>query len=137
MKPISNEMGACHMENYSLQHLLENTEVCLMNREIGENYDTWSTEVEIDLTSLGIPTENYFITQFDIDIIHNKERDATFFVNATPYGTTDYEVYLWFNDVLGPNLMDMFLRTIYAFVREKRSMAESFLRDEDWGDTYD
>lgn len=130
-------MGACHMENYSLQHLLENTEVCLMNREIGELYDTWSTEVEVDLTSLGIPTKSYFITQFDIDIIHNKESDATFFINATPYGTTDYEFYLWFNDVLGPNLMDMFLRTIYAFVREKRSMAESFLQDEDWGDSYE
>lgn len=125
------------MEYYSLQHLLENTEVCLMNREIGDRYDTWSTEVEIDLTSLGIHTESYFITQFDIDILHNKERNATFFINATPYGTADYEIYLWFNEVLGPTLMDMFLRTIYAFVCEKRSMAESYFCDDEWGDNYD
>ncbi|HIX43397.1 hypothetical protein QI30_16510 [Kurthia sp. 3B1D] len=120
------------MEYYSLQHLLENTEVCLMNRETGDKYDTWSTEVEIDLTSLGIRAEHFEITQFDIDIVHNKERDTTFFINATPYGTDDYEIYLWFNDILGPRLMDMFLRTIHEFVREKQSLAESFMSDDDW-----
>ena len=28
--------------------------------------------------------------------------------------------------------MDMFLRTIHEFVREKRSLAESFMSDDDW-----
>ena len=117
------------MRNYSLQYLLENTEVRLLHRECNDQYDKFSTEIEIDLEKLGVYAKRYENTQFDVEIVHNKEKQATYFIHVTPTGTEDYDIFLWFNAIMGARLMDMFFRTIYEYVKDKRSIAELFSDD--------